>query len=290
MVPHELIESKVDYLTATCLKNQLHEGQSFSRALEWAYDAVQVEHRKGNDLSPWRSESFEGMRSGQLCVGRNEAGLLFRVSGEFAATHWRTIFHDASNVSRIDCAATVRLTDRWSDLSRVHHDEALQYQKDHASHMRVTRIDGGKHGNTLNIGSRSSEGYGRIYDKWLESGLEAYHDCWRYEVEFKKKSALYTAAYLASEPCDGLAPADIALSWLRKRGLRSVPAPSQSVNILTPSKPSDEDRRLEWVRKCVGPLVRSLLDVGRGNDVLAALGIGDIVQFKSQTSAQSPGN
>jgi DNA relaxase NicK len=290
MVPHELIESRVDYLTATCLKNQLHEGQSFNRALEWAYDAVQVEHRKGNDLSPWRSESFEGMKSGQICVGRNEEGLLFRVSGDFAAKNWRTIYQDASNVSRIDCAATIRLTDRWSDLSRVHHDEALLYQKERSPHLRVTRIDGGKHGNTLNIGSRASEGYGRIYDKFLESHAEEYRDCWRYEVEFKKRSALLKAAYLATESIDGLLPASISLGWFQGRGLRSLRIPMVSVDTSTPFKPSDDSKRLAWISRSVSPVVRLLIEHGRRDEVLTALGLSDMLSIGSDSFDQRPSN
>lgn len=278
MVPTELIESRVDYLTATCLKDQLHEGQSFERALQWAYDMVQIEHRRGNDLQPWRSDSFEGMRSGQICVGRNEHGLLFRLSGEMAATNWRAVHRDATNISRIDCAATVRLTDRWCDLSRVHHEEALQYQKLSSPHLRVTRIDGGKHGNTLNIGSRASNGYGRIYDKAAESKLEHYQDCWRYEVEFKKEAALFTAACLAEGSCDGLAPAAIAARWLQRRGVRPHYSSSDHVGSPAPQRVSDDDRRLAWVLGSVRPLIAGLISRGRHDEVMVALGLSGIVQ------------
>lgn len=290
MVSQELIESRVDYLTATCQENQTHEGQSFERLLDWAYDALAVEHRRGNDMVPWRSESFEGMKSGQLCVGRNERGLLFRASGEFAARHWRTIYRDATNVSRIDCAATIRLTDRWSDLSRVHHDEVLQYQKERSPHLRVTRIDGGKHGNTLTVGSRSSEGYGRIYDKWLESGIEEYQDCWRYEVEFKKKAALFKAAYLATEECDALLPAAIALKWFQARGARSVQLPRQCVDTSTPYKATDDNRRLAWVSRSVAPLVQLLIDNGRQAEVIEALGLSGMLLTSSIEQDEGPIN
>lgn len=283
-----LIESRVDYLTATCLSASLHEGQSFERALEFGYDMVQTEHRKGNDKAIWKSESFEGFRSGQICVGRNEHGLLFRLSGDLASNHWRTVYQDASNVSRIDCAATVRLEGRWRDLSRVHHDEALLYQRERSPHLRVTRIDGGKHGNTLNVGSRSSDGYGRIYDKWLESHVEDYRDCWRYEVEFKKRTALFKAAYLASEACDDLLPAAICMRWFEARGVRPIQVPRESVNTLTPFKPSDDAKRLAWIASSVAPLVRRLIDNGRRDDVMAALGFSGMLPVKSEFNVQDP--
>lgn len=282
-----LIESRVDYLTATCLTDSLHDGQSFERALQFGYDMVQTEHRKGNDKSIWRSESFEGFRSGQICVGRNERGLLFRLSGQLAANHWRDVYQDASNVSRIDCAATVRLEGRWLDLSRLHHDEALLYQKERSPHLRVTRIDGGKHGNTLNVGSRSSEGYGRIYDKWSESHVEEYRDCWRYEVEFKKRSALFKAAYLASEESDDLLPAAICMQWFKARGVRSIQIPRDSVNTLTPYSPSDDERRLAWISKSVAPLLRRLIDNGRQNDVMVALGFSGMLLTGSADEKQT---
>lgn len=274
----ELIESRVDYLTATCLTDSLHEGQSFDRALEFAYDMVETEHRKGNDKKLWKSESFEGFRSGQICVGRNERGLLFRLSGALAAEHWRTVYRDASNVSRIDCAATVRLTDRWRDLSQVHHLEALDYQREHSPKLRVTRIDGGKHGNTLNVGSRSSNAYARIYDKSAESGLEQYEDCWRYELEAKKAYALQVAMRLGSEERDGLGPAAIAFGWLHRHGVRP-PSIGRLYGITMPvTAESDDSRRLNWLMSTIKPGVQSLIARGKLTEVLNALGMSELVK------------
>lgn len=289
-IPNQLIESHVDYLTATCLSAQLHEGQSFDRLLQWGYDMVQVEHRRGNDLSPWRSESFEGFRSGQLCVGRNEEGLLFRLSGAFAADHWRTVYEDATNVSRIDCASTVRLTDRWIDLSRVHHEEALQYQKERSPHLRVTRIDGGKHGNTLNIGSRSSESYGRIYDKAAESKSEHYADCWRYEVEFKKRAALFTAAHLAADPGDKLLPAAIVVGWLQRRGVSHVQGLTGWATTSPSQRVTDDRRRLTWMRTSVRPGVQDLIARGLIEEVLEALDLRDKVSINLNRPSSTGGH
>lgn len=279
----ELVESRVDYLTATCLNDSLHEGQDFDRALQLGYDLVETEHRRGNDKHPWQSQSFQGVRSGQVCVGRSERGLLFRLSGQLAADHWRDVYRDATNVSRVDCAATVRLTGNWRDLSRVHHDEALQYQKEHSPKLRVTRVDGGKHGCTLNVGSRSSNAYARIYDKSAESGLPEYDDCWRYELEAKKDYALLVAARLSADNDDGLCPAAIACGWLERRGVSTPWNPRVVLINMGPRASSDDQRRLSWYTSTVAPGVQSLIAKGKLNEVILALGLSGLVK-----SAHSP--
>lgn len=269
-----LVESRVDYLTASVMLDKLASGEEVERSRTIAAKLLMQQESAGNDVRRWASHSFKGFQVGQLCYGESGTGMLFRVSGDAARDNWESIYDVSTNVARLDVAATVKLNGAWSDMSRVHLDEARQYQREHSPKLKVTRIDGGKHGCTLNIGSRSSDAFGRIYDKEAESKNEAWQDCWRYEVEFKRSMAEQAAALLSDASIEQVDPAALAFSWLARRikvpeGLLNLPC-----NITArPLQPSDSARTLRWVRTGVKPSVRRLIERGMLRDVLAALGI-----------------
>ena len=273
----QLVESRVDYITATCLLDKLMDGSELVMADALADDLLTEQERRGNDVRRFHLMGFDGLASGQVSVGKSELGFLFRISGETAGARWQDVYDLSTNVSRLDVAATYELKGAWLDLSRVHHAEALDYQKRTAPRMKVTRIDGGKDGCSLLIGSRVSDEYGRCYDKELESKDEAYQNCWRYEVEFKRDAANLAASELAARSSDPLAPAVMASRWFARRRI-SPPQLSEGCCFTRSSQqPSDDLRRLRWFRAgCRGP-AQKLIASGKGKELLIALGLNSDV-------------
>lgn len=272
----ELIEDRVDWLTATTLIKDASGQDQVERAIVLGSDLLRASQSEGNDLRRWKWMGFEGYTAGKVAVGKNNHGLIFRLSSDKAAAHYKEVVEVATNVSRVDCAATVRLNGAWSDLSREHHAEALAYQREHNPRLRVTRIDGGKHGCSLTVGSRSSNSYGRIYDKHAESKDEAYRDCWRYEVEFKSDDAKFVAMNLAENHDAGVTPAAICGAWFRRRHIALRQFITGSPLRRSSQLATDDHRRLCWFRSHVRRTVIELLSRGHRDAVLDALGLSQI--------------
>lgn len=285
MLNQTLIESRVDYLTCTTYHHWCTNPAQFQRQLTRALDVLQAEKRRGDDVKGWRMESFNGFTSGRFSIAQNDHGLLIRLSSDLAAMHWHDFFLDATNVSRIDCAATFREDGPWTDRTQTHLDEVRSWASVSSPRLRVTRIDGGLHGNSLMVGSRSSEAYARIYDKYAESKHEAYQDCWRYEVEFKKRSALRVAFQLSETVLDVLGPARLALGWLTRRNVDVGQIHSFKLEReLMPAVTCDE-RKYRWLRRSVAPLVSRLIKSGHLAETLDALGLSNLVQPISKDCA-----
>lgn len=270
-IPNTLIESQVDWMTSTLLHRHVTDDSHAESALAIASKLLNEQETRGNDMRPFRLSTFEGLSCGQVAVGQSQSGFLFRLSGSAARDHWIELYPFVTNISRFDVCATIRLDGPWRDLSYIHLQEARDYQREHSPRLRVTRIDGGRHGNSLLIGSRASDAFGRIYDKGAESGSQAYQDCWRYEVEFKRSLARHVADDLATDQKDVDRAAAIALEWFRRRNCSPVRYIMVESGNPAPAQRSDDDRRLTWFALQVAPSLARLASRGRLENALAAL-------------------
>lgn len=269
----EVIENAVDWITATALYQKEDCAVSGERCATLASRLLLQEEQKKNRMRTWSMMGFKGFACGQVQCGIGGQGYLFRLSGEVAATHWREVYALSTNVSRVDCQFTVRHDGAWIDRAVYHADEVRRYQREKAPHMKVTLIDGGKHGRSLCIGSRASTQYGRIYDKEKESKLECYRDCWRYEVEFKKSAAEFVCAELAAEDPPGSSPGSQVAKWMERRQINPGQLLMDVALPCSHKKSSDALRSLEWFRRCVKPSVDRCLAWGSSRETLDALGI-----------------
>jgi hypothetical protein len=274
MLSHtSLIESRVDYLTATCLIDKLATGEEIEKGIALSVSLLHDEENKGNDRKQFMFKNFIGFTSGQATVARSNRGMLFRLSGECARDRWKEVYDISTNVSRVDVAATIKLNGAWSDLSRVHLDEVRRWARVSSPRLQVRRVDGGKDGSSLLIGNRTSNAYGRIYDKEAESKSEDYEACWRYEVEYKKDLANAACEHMSASVKPDLVASSVALEWFRQHGcglgeilpVESLPCSS--------SEASDDNRRLRWLRSGVRRSIEGLTARGKLVDVLNALGL-----------------
>jgi len=272
-VAMRLVESRVDWITGTMMLHKATTPDPIECSLQLADELITNERRKGNQLRRWSFSGFDGLTSGQVSVGQSGQGMIYRLSGDAARDNWQKVHAVATNISRLDVAATYELQKEWRDMSYVHWLEAMDYQRKHNPRMRVTRIDGGKFGRTLTIGSRSSDAYGRIYDKHAESKREEYRDCWRYEVEFKRSQAVQAAQLLADSPGRPAQAAEVASGWFRTRGCSHIEVPTDQTLPCSSQQPSEDARRLRWLRMGVRGSVQRLIETGHKDEVLQALGI-----------------
>lgn len=276
-VQMEMIEQRVDWLTASSEPSKADRPEQAQVFLTRASRLLEQEERRGNPRRPWKIQSCIGWAAGGVSVAWSDDMAVARLSGETAANNWREIHEHSTNVSRIDLAATFRTVGVWRDMSFVHLDEVRRYAAEHKPHLRVTRIDGGARGNTLQIGSRTSDAYGRIYDKERESKDPAYKDAWRYEVEFKRERAKHLAAALASGEIPETQIAAPALSWLRSAGVVCTGGLSSYTRIRGAQRATSDGSRCAWMARCCRPTVTDLISRGKVREVLEALFEPDVI-------------
>jgi hypothetical protein len=267
----ELVSNTVDYVTATSYESKLSDGQSTKRFFGVGLTALEEEIGRGNDKLPFKLQSFVGWSVGQATVATVGQAVLVRLSGDCAERHFRKLYPDATNVSRIDCQGTFRMNGAWRDMSYVHLDEVRDYAKKYKPRLKVARIDGGKDGNSLIIGKRVSDIWLRAYDKHAESREERWQDCWRYEAELKRTHAEQAASYLGGCDQSEYDPFAVASYYFRSSGVSLIKPGLWSPKVLGETRPDSDARRLQWLKMAVGPTVRLLCSHGKSAQVAEAL-------------------
>lgn len=212
---------------------------------------------------------------GHVSAGLREEGALVRLSSEAAQKHWRTVVLRAANVSRLDLQVTVRPDPPDPKLGAAVLRSALRWVKGR-EHAPKVAFHGGPAGiETVYLGSRSSETFGRVYSKEAESGDDAWRDCWRYEVETKGDLAVRVARLLAHDDHAARSIELFVFDHFNNRGIRPrFERPNGDVRVAISRAKSDDETRLKWLRESVAPVVSRLSDNGHGDEACAALGVG----------------
>jgi hypothetical protein len=267
------LDTQVDYLTTT-----------FRCPREWELSVNAIEHliQLPANRKPWFFRQYSGYYAGgmdgHIAMGRHAHGGIIQSSGDYSqvlATSIERWGVPKMRVTRLDLAATFTL------------DRPMPIVRDAAANLRdswrVVLPASGKGGGTLYIGSRSSDAFGRLYDKGAElnrcldkADQIAPEYLWRAEVEFKAKRA--RACYEEFDKAVHAADhrrfvAETVLSWFQGRGM-FLPVISQERSIISvASRCTDDVRTIKWLREQVQPAVLRLADNGRLAEAAEALGV-----------------
>ena len=268
-----IFETGVDWLTVTC--NDAATREQFD---EFGYQVLSEEARLGNDIRPWSMKGFTGLNGGHIAVGKRDDTSLIRLSSRLAWSHWRRPYQLATNCSRIDFQVTI------SDVSHI--DEFLRDREreawTHASRFKrppeVSFRFSNRTGSTLYLGSRQSDSFARVYNKWSESRLDHYEGCVRCEVQFQNRAAQRAAFGLAKSADEATHISGTVSSWMGIRGLSRLFAAEDGKLISCPRSRSTSSKRLAWLVKQVRPCVASLLDTCTLQEVLTALGLDELIE------------
>lgn len=206
--------------------------------------------------------------------GFGKLGTIAVVSGEQAQIAAGTLADIAEHWSRVDYCVTVldcegvlrpdeHYWEAWppKDLPEIHWPKLRRWQEWHG-------------GSTMQIGSRASARYMRIYDKHAESPREYPKGAWRWEIEMKRE---------ASEQQQRI---NLHLSQPGWHALNTITTEIHRLGLSVPWKPgaaversrqikyiADADRTLGWLAQQVAPSAQFAAQA-RGRDaVLAALNI-----------------
>lgn len=270
----EELTSGIDWISCTLGKHESGYQQWRGDALH----ALQQVAREGNEIIPRKLLGFEGISSGNCFVGENDTLGFAQFSGEKADFAIDYVLAPKVNVSRLDVQLTVKTTVAIPNEGKRCYRAAMDSNKrlHEGRRRKIWIIIGSDGGDTMYIGSPSSDQRGRIYNKEVQSEDIHYTRCWRYEVVLRNE---LSTELVASVPHDHFERAEycmaFVLDWLAKRGV-SIPnlvAGGATAQPIKRTRPSDIERKLRWLREQVRPSIRLLGELGYLGSARLALGL-----------------
>jgi hypothetical protein len=259
----------VDWLTCTA-----QTPSRVSALLAFGKDLVQQEVGGGGVAKPWHWQGFSGWTAGGAGYGFNGHHSLVRCSGPTARESAADAIGYADNVSRLDLQVTVRVDGSGCDLAQQLYASFPGSRGVRGRPITRSLIQTSDGGDTLCLGRRVSDSYGRIYNKSAEEKEACDVPRWRYEVEFKRKVALAQAQAYWEAPDKESWCTSRVYHWFADRYCAPDISPVCRVNDCGASRGnSTQARRFQWLQVGVRPVVRQLAREFGWPDVLALLGV-----------------
>lgn len=221
-VAHTIESAGVDWITATAQKGSTRwDMEEYARhereRLMDAGASIKSGYRLG--YYGWATEGF--------FHGQREGGSIVIASGDVAQTCYRSILNVSDNTPRIDLQVTVSTPIERPNLA-AHAYHVLKSGSPAKVKVRnVTYIETHPQGATVNVGKRSSDSYGRIYDKATESGVGDARSRWRYEIELKRAASTRIAALLLRAEAGAPLATRLVHEWYTARGVAPIYPPGQ---------------------------------------------------------------
>ena len=278
--------ANVDYLTMTWPSSAEDGIMNYgARLIEW-YRATFALDGGTWQVKPFVWQGYLGWQIGTMSWGARPDGSVIRISGGAAQEYLEADWPTGHNCSRLDISLTV-----WgvSDIDQTiarHNAEALVARNSlHCRPFQVRHIITAGDGDTLYLGSRSSEIFARIYNKEKEQkDDEHYRGAIRYEVEYKGETARQALERGRSQRHDRREYAAMALATMESRGIdvRGDWDARRHILARVGRAHSDAWNKLEWLRTQVAPTVRWLIDNGHGDDILSALGLYEAAESRTK--------
>jgi len=268
----ETVFCGVDWVSGTLDREEL-DNQT------WLYDclhALEDVQRLGNTYKRRSLLGFDGWESGGCFVGSNDTMHYAQFAGKYANDAYHMLEHPKVHISRLDLQITVQYSidiireGRFQYASAIRHNKSLPTYR-----QRKIRLFIGDDGSdTVYVGSPSSETRGRIYNKALQSGDDAYQRSWRYEVVYRNQHSDSMFRYLVSTGNEASAVIlQEVLDWYGKRGVSvlDVEHSGGTAVELPKAPPSDVERKLKWVRTQVIPTIRKLAELGYAEELMETI-------------------
>lgn len=264
------IQAHIDWLSVTTFDKWVYQewALAFRDYLMQLYPDLKM---ASSIVDTWGWRGYKGYSAEGIRVGTNGNGHSIAVlSGDSSAEIWRKFMPGRGRVTRIDLAVTVSLGARSEGISSMSFDVL----EDVGSKRKYSLVKNSQGGQTLYLGSRTSETYCRLYDKGSERGDEPGW-VWRYEVEYKKPKSEKVASVLESVSDQERSKiiATVHDEFYRSNVPPIFSRKGDGIRVESEVKITGADRKLMWLSSSVRPTVEYLFACGRGKDALKALGL-----------------
>lgn len=268
----EAITAGLDWITLTLPADKATAGIWIEHCLHVLDDIA----KEGYELKYRTIQGYYGVSCGNNFVGSRDDGHMVQLTGHSANEHYIRVYRPDAHISRVDVQCTVKYKEMPNDIARniaestAHSNQFLS----RARHRKTILITGSDGGDTLYIGSPSSEQRARIYNKDVQSEDIAFMRCWRFEIVYKNDLA---TRLCISTPLQAIERAEWAKSvvyaWLAARGTCMLWGRECAAITLPLARmlPTDVERRIGWLRKQVAPTIRKLIQANHTTEVLEIL-------------------
>lgn len=270
MIPPEegiIVDAGLDWLTITEVN-----GVETGYLMQAAYEAKKELYGETAISKPWRAMGYQGTRVGQISSGiRGDGEGIMICSGESASRVHRLLDINPTRVTRVDLQVTLALAkvkqSYAADLYRM-----LPHLPGTTRLAKVTTFYGSVTGDTLYLGRRDADVSLRIYDKSLDFDYPVLGAAWRYEVQYRRDAAKTVMVKLVKEETPVLFIAGQVMAELKKRKiLSSFGAGSKISAIEVKVRVASVESQLDWLARCVSPVILKLIDLGYEQEAIHAL-------------------
>jgi DNA relaxase NicK len=241
--------------------------------LYFSKDLLEQEEGSGGVRKPWYFQGYAGHQVGQVQSGFKATGVCVRASGAAARECAAQLLECADNCSRLDLQVTVRADECGDDYAEKLHRDMLGRVRRRGRPVERTLITSTYSGDTLYLGRRVSDQYGRIYNKSAEEKTKEEPPRWRFEVEYKRGYAKAAASAYVKANASASWCASTVHSWYANRGVSAPVSALASPAIRCDARgTAEEANRLRWLKVGVRPAVVELAAKYGWPDVLRLLG------------------
>ncbi len=265
------MQAGVDYFTATSTddsvgqqwlgyfnthkKVSIDTGSKVCTKYQWGFDMVFI----------------NGLTWGYSNLGR----YLMTASSENAHSYWRKVLPIASNISRLDLHFTFVAKCRGDDLVEKAYKDIKNNGKGHLTSEVIMNSRGGQ---TLYLGSRKSDQFGRFYYKTAQAPLDYPTGTYRLEVEYKKPRSFAMFSNMLECMKKGTPVPkmikDTVITWFLARGLKIDYNSGGDVIPTQVSKTMTSDKKkIRWLRTAVAPSLVDLCGRQEFEKLAPALGL-----------------
>jgi len=231
---------------------------------------------------------FVGDRVDGFFYGKRGDTLMVIGSGEVAAKQATFFLGLATTVTRLDLAVTLQDLDIDRDWTAIALRQASFDGRVDSGLLKTHRIEGTPDGRTLYVGSRSSDRYIRIYDKSAESKGKWPERSWRWEIEYKRPRAGIVAARLLRPGPTPSSVVDVVASALADvRIILPYGDPPSGWTSKAPPPETNDETRLRYTTRVVGPFLKGLMDAVGEERVVDALDAAGVPRRKTRSQRRA---
>lgn len=265
-----LLESAIDYVTCTYSGSERSLEVMRGRASSW----LNEREREGFRRKPWNGLGYSGSIADGITVGYRDGSMLIRLSGKMASKRGPVALTWATNVARLDIQATFQDIDLDRDWARLIRSHMSQRPGVDVGVPQVKLVTMEPRGSTVYVGSRVSHRMMRVYDKYEESEHAYPPGSWRVEMEYKQDVARRVTSHLAGR---SYSPSCIVETLLGEADHHAmvlpIPFPDLRWRPIVVNVPTDDERRIEWLRSSIRPMVERMLETTDLDTLTNALGL-----------------
>lgn len=250
----KLVDAGIDYVRITT------EQQPNAKMMFEFFRKVLVRDQKlGYEPKSGGAFGFMGTKTRHALYGEKKGWYMLQVSG-YEAKQALRLAVDGTQATRIDLQLTVWVgEDVVEKTIRDAYNSACLHVRAKSRPVKVNLIESRHTAQTVYIGSRASDVFLRIYDKFEESGKEEYRGCVRFELELKGRMSKAMWQELVGGRATLRSTLEMVLAVFSDRGVEVPCQELDNQDIVHLQRPKTLiENTVTWLVRQVAPTVTKL--------------------------------